>query len=403
MSPNGAASRCLTCGAAAVDPILDFGPQPPSNRFCAREPFDVDRHDLVLGVCSACGQIQLIDPMPPAMVKSRFDWISYAEPERHLDSVADRLAGIVTLPGPLSALGFSYKDASFIERLRVRGCATVQCIDPAKHLGMTDRFAGLETRQEIASCESFSALSAKLGHHDIVIVRHVLEHAHDPNQFLHAIKDFVRPDGVVMFEIPDCTKFVAACDYPFVWEEHVTYFDRRTLSNTLTRAGFEPIDIFSCPFALEDSLIAFCRIGTPSDCEWAVDPIDFSHVRRFGEAFAATRQSIQRRFEELRRNHRRIAMLGAGHHGVRFINFFDVGKYLDYVIDDNPRKRGLRLPGSGLEIVGSGALDSTDICLLSLSPESESAVVQRNARFVARGGVFASIFRLSPLSLLAEN
>ena len=71
------------------------------------------------------------------------------------------------------------------------------------------------------------------------------------------------------------------------------------------------------------------------------------------------------------------------------------------VIDDNPHKRGLYMPGSKLPIAGSPALLERDIslCLLSLNPIGEQKVIEKNSAFVERGGTFASIFPASARAL----
>ena len=73
------------------------------------------------------------------------------------------------------------------------------------------------------------------------------------------------------------------------------------------------------------------------------------------------------------------------------------------VIDDNPHKQQLRMPGSGLPIIGSAALAdrAIDLCLLSLSPESEQRVLEAKKDFRAGGGEFRSIFALSPIGIRA--
>jgi hypothetical protein len=63
------------------------------------------------------------------------------------------------------------------------------------------------------------------------------------------------------------------------------------------------------------------------------------------------------------------------------------------------------MPGSGLSIVGPSVLAEgrVDLCLLSLSPESERNFLARQAQFIARGGEFRSIFALSPIALVAPT
>ncbi|HWW85835.1 MAG TPA: hypothetical protein VNZ26_19695, partial [Vicinamibacterales bacterium] len=96
-----------------------------------------------------------------------------------------------------------------------------------------------------------------------------------------------------------------------------------------------------------------------------------------------------------------IALFGAGHLACTFVSVFDVADSIDCIIDDNPHKRGLYMPGSRLPIVGSAALLERDVslCLLSLNPIGEEKVVSKNEAFVARGGVFASIFPASPRAM----
>jgi hypothetical protein len=70
---------------------------------------------------------------------------------------------------------------------------------------------------------------------------------------------------------------------------------------------------------------------------------------------------------------------------------------VECVIDDNPHKLGLYMPGSKLPIVTSTELLKSDItlCLLSLNPIGQQKVIERNAAFVARGGRLPPIFPAS--------
>jgi len=71
------------------------------------------------------------------------------------------------------------------------------------------------------------------------------------------------------------------------------------------------------------------------------------------------------------------------------------------VIDDNPHKRGLYMPGSKLPIAGSPALLDRDIslCLLSLNPSGEQEVTEKNSPFVGQGATVASILPASARAL----
>ena len=90
----------------------------------------------------------------------------------------------------------------------------------------------------------------------------------------------------------------------------------------------------------------------------------------------------------------RIAVFGAGHLSCAWINFLGARDHIDFVVDDDPRKRSLFMPGSRLPIFASSQLLERGIklCLLSVSKESEARVIGNHRAFLGGGGIFASIF-----------
>jgi hypothetical protein len=217
----------------------------------------------------------------------------------------------------------------------------------------------------------------------------------------------VKPGGYLVFEMPDCTKFLSACDYSFVWEEHITYFSPATVRNFVEIQRFLVADLLSYEYPLEDSLVVVLKTGgvAPSALPpaWVLER-ELRIGLDFGRRFEGIRSGIRARLRNLRSSGKRIAVFGAGHLAAKFINLFSLREFVECVVDDNPRKQELRMPGSRLAIVGSSALveRKIDLCLLSLSPESEQKVLAGKQDYVAGGGRFASIFALSPIALRPE-
>ena len=87
-------------------------------------------------------------------------------------------------------------------------------------------------------------------------------------------------------------------------------------------------------------------------------------------------------------------MLGAGHRAVTFLNLLGLKDKLTCVIDDDPRKASLFMPGSRLPILPSSHLLETRpaLCLLAAAPDNEAAVLKRNEAYLAAGGRMVSIY-----------
>jgi hypothetical protein len=394
-----ATSGCLGCDAHAVDVLVDLGPQPPSNRFERPGTGAAETHPLVVAQCAACGLIQLRDPMPPSMAKSRFEWLSYNEPEGHLDDLVARLRALRGI-GPASRIvGLTYKDDTTLARFSQLGHTNTYRYDPAADLGLRDPCAGLESIQGAIDDARAAHLAARHGLADLLIVRHILEHAHRPAAFLHAVRALVKPGGYLVFEMPDCSKFVGACDYSFLWEEHITYFSESTLRAFLKAAGAALQATHLYPYPLEDSLIAVVRNASPAADESAHVSAHAALAagREFAAHYAPAGERMRRLLGRWQQDGKRVAVFGAGHLAAKFVNFFRLGAMIDCVVDDNARKQELLMPGSRLAIRGSATLlsRSIDLCLLSLNPESEQKVLAKNQPFLDRGGRFLSIFASS--------
>jgi hypothetical protein len=345
--------------------------------------------------------------MPHEMAKSRFEWLTYNEPEGHLDAVVEHLSHLPGVSPNSRVVGLTYKDDTTLARLGRQGFGNTFRYDPRGDLSLDDPCAGLESIQKALDERTATQLVRKYGQADLLLARHILEHAHDPAQFLRAIRMLVKPLGYVLFEVPDCTKFIRACDYSFIWEEHITYLCEPTLNGFIAQAGMRRHETLLHPYPLEDSLIAIAE-NEATSAQWKPpqqEPLD--RLIREGNTFAAqyppTRERVQSLFRQWRAEGKRVAMFGAGHLAAKFANMYGVGHFVDCVIDDNPQKQALLMPGSRMAIRGSVALEVIDLCLLSLSPESEQKVVAKNRAFVERGGRFLSIFALSPNSLYAAR
>ena len=397
---------CLLCQGARVRPLVEFGQQPPSNRFEFRASPETERHPLTIAQCDGCGLVQLVSPMSLDMVKARFEWLVYNEPESHLDALVGRATRLPDVAPGKRVIGLTYKDDTTLARFDRMGYRNTYRFDPALDLGVKDRCAGLETFQAVLAGAPVPALIAKHGRADLLVARHILEHAHDPVSLLATMGKLTAPGGYLLLEVPDCTKFIGACDYSFAWEEHITYFSSETLAALIDRAGLSLHDIYLHSYPYEDALIAIVRNDAPVRARRseAQDIRDLLKAGAdFAESYENVKAKIQSRLRRWRQDGKRIAIFGAGHLAAKFINFYALGDLVECVIDDHENKREMLMPGSRVPIHGAAALKDIDICLLSLNPESERKVVAKHQDFRDRSGQFMSIFALNPNSVYRDG
>lgn len=395
---------CLLCASNELTPVLDCGPQPICNRFLPDPAAAEFLHPLVMVQCSACGTLQLSEPVSAAELHPRVDWITYNEPEGHLDALTEILSGLPDLDSRSVIGGVSFKDDTTIARLNRKGFPQSWRLDPASDLGIETPGVGVETLQDRLTPERAAEVVRQRGLADLLIIRHIFEHAHRPAEFLGSLRTLVRPGGWLIFEVPDCSRALDGLDYTTLWEEHTLYFTPVTFRNALMRPGLDPVRFECYPYPFENSLVGIVRNDPVESAAGATESkvaLERARGYRFGREFGARREAVHRQLTRFRRQQGPVAILGAGHLACAFVNLLGLQDVIDGVVDDNPHKQGLHLPGSRLPIWPSTALYERQVrlCLLSVNPEIEDRVAQKHQAFTAGGGIFASIFPASRYAL----
>jgi hypothetical protein len=385
--------------------LADFGRQAIANRFLADPCAEEALFRLVVSQCRGCGLVQLTRSPPAGELTPRYPWISYREPESHLDALADMIARLPGLSRESPICGVSSKDDTLLERMARLGFRDTYRLDLHRDLDAGLPSAGVETVQERLTPDRAAALRVSRRAAQVIVARHILEHAHDLRGFLEALVGLLAPEGYLVLEVPDCRTGFALCDYTTVWEEHVAYFTPATFPMVFEHVAQAMVRFQSFPYRQESVLIGIGRAAPSSGAAETrpLPPDDLAAIQAFSGKLEAARRRLNDLLAGRRRRGQAIAILGAGHRACAFVNFLGLRDHFAFVVDDDPRKQGLFMPGSRLPIRGSQALLEEDVglCLLSVNPEIEEKVLDGNRAFVARGGQFASIFAASDRSMTA--
>jgi nucleotide-binding universal stress UspA family protein len=383
-----------------MTPLIDFGPQPICNRFPATREEAEDLFPLALRFDASTGVVGVVEPAPVDALCPRVDWIRYNEPEGHLDAAVEWALAETQLRPSARLLGASYKDASTLERLRRRGFENSAVLDLTGDLEITSANAGIETIQQQLEPVQAARIAARHGRCDMLVIRHVVEHAHRLDRFFAGVVELLAPGGVALFEMPDFSTSLRLHEYANVWEEHTSYFTPETFPRVVAQHGGSVVALRGYPYPMEDSLMALVSFQMRGGTLAPVAASEAERALAYGAAFPGGRAAVRRSLERLAASGP-IAAFGAGHLTAKFINFMGVADLCQFVADDHPQKCGRFMPGSRVPILPSAALVERGVktCLSGLSPESEERVMKNLGAYFAQGGELVSIFRASPRAL----
>ena len=178
--------NCRICNKP-VQKLLDLGPLPVCHRFVKSPDEKEVKHDFILGSCRSCGLVQLIDPFPQDYLKPVYDWITYREPEAHLDKLTGLLSRLLPDKG-IKICGVSFKDDSTLDRLNRLGFHNTIRLDIIKDLGGDIPWGGVETVQKLLTSGQAKKICKLHGKFDLIIARHIFEHVYNVPEFIKGIK-----------------------------------------------------------------------------------------------------------------------------------------------------------------------------------------------------------------------
>ena len=388
--------RCLLCGNSFHrELILSLGDIAPCNRFEKQGHEFVETSPLAITQCALCNLVQLSTFPSVEFVRPRVPWIRYKEPDAHLDALVDQLQKLLSLKN-MKVIGVGPFDGPLLSRLNKDGLSCKD-LDISSRLPNELGYLYLESIQEFLRPDSLVNLATEEGTADIVSCRYLLEHSHDPIASLKGLRHLISPNGCLLIEIPDSKKFLSRMDYSFIWEEHICYFTEHTFRACATMAGYDVAHSFLFPGVLEDALIFILRPQLLLNRENIQISVKKSPdiFLRYRIGFDEFRRKYHSALDRITSTGSKVAIFGAGHQSIMFINALGLERFISCVIDDAPEKFGYLVPGTAIEIVPSDRLFndlSIEVCLLGVSPVIEEKIRAKYAAYLDRGGKMFSIF-----------
>jgi SAM-dependent methyltransferase len=128
---------------------------------------------------------------------------------------------------------------------------------------------------------------------DFIYSAHTIEHLESPLNTLKQSRDWIRPDGLCYFEVPN-TCFIESKDIieEFFIDKHTFHYTPTTFENLIELSGFEVVE--GGKFISNENITFICK---PSDKK--VTSIDFEHSTKMKSAMKNYEASMQKNISDL--------------------------------------------------------------------------------------------------------
>jgi len=359
---------CRACNSSDHEVILDMGNVPLANSFVSDESGDADKslEPLSLVMCTSCTMLQIRDEVPREKLFGEYLWMTStsAGAKKHAEWLSTRLyERHGQTESPPFLVEIASNDGFLLQHFRDVGFEILG-VDPSN-------FADEATARGLTSIRDFfgesiadQILETRQGA-DIIVARNVLGHSSELQDLTAGIKKLLKPDGVLILELPYAYMLRAETQYDTIFHEHLSYLTVGSLHNLFTQYGMKIIDI---DFVDMNGGSLLCEVVHESDSrprndetmlsfERFIDLNSVSGWRRFSKDVSRQKQSLRQMLTELKSEGNKVVSYGAAAKFMTMLNYCEIDRSLVAACGDaNERKQGLLCPGVRIPVVSPAEL-----------------------------------------------
>jgi len=272
-------------------------------------------------------------------------------------------------------------------------------IEPASHIAADATASGIKTIDKFFTPELARQIVAEYGQAKVVTANNVLANIDDLISLVNAVDELLASDGVFVFESSYLADLLQNMVFDFIYHEHLSAFSVKPIQALFKRVGME-LTVVQRVSTKGGSLRYFIqRPGGPLAKDGSVEDMraleeNIGLYRKetfstFAQKIEGLKEQTRQFLAQARSEGKSIAGFGASITGTTLIYHFEIGNYLDYLVDDNPAKQGRFSPGIHLPVVPTTALsERRPDYVVVLAWRYAEPFMKKNHAYLRSGGSF---------------
>ena len=398
--PSLKSATCRFCGTALTRSFANLGVTPPSNAYLREAELGQPEvfYPLHAYVCESCLLVQLEEFETPEQIFSDYAYFSsYSETWlRHAETYAAMATKRFGLGQNSRVVEIASNDGYLLQFFAQRGIP-VRGIEPAANVARRAEAVGVPTMVRFFGRATARKLVQEWGRADLLIANNVLAHVPNLNDFVAAMRIALAPEGTITVEFPHLMRLIEEAQFDTIYHEHFSYFSFFVAERIFAAHGLRLFDVESLPTHGGSLRIYACHADARREptqavlrmraAERAAGLETLSVYDGFGARVSRIRRDFVRFLIDAKDTGKSVAGYGAAAKGNTLLVTSGVGPDLiDYVVDANPHKQGLFLPGSHLPICPPSRLAETQPDYIVILPWNLKAEIMEVAGYARAWG-----------------
>lgn len=400
--------KCRHCASEMMHPFVDLGTAPPSNSYVKAGDLAKPElwYPLIIRVCGECKLVQTEDFAARETFFSEdyayfssfsSSWLAHAK--SYVETMAQRFG----LDEGSHVVEVAANDGYLLQYVKAKGIPCLG-VEPTKSTANAAREKGIEIVEEFFGVALAEKLVAEGHAADLTAANNVLAHVPDINDFVSGFARLLKPTGVATFEFPHVLNMIAQSQFDTAYHEHYSYLSLLAVDRIFAANGLTVFDVETTPWHGGSLRVFACRADHSAHPRLSrVDEVLAQEVEA-GLADVAVYGGFQSKANKVRddflaflidcnRQGLSVAAYGAAAKGNTLLNFAGIkAGQIAFVVDKNPAKQGMFLPGSRVPIVSEDVLKARKPDRVVIFPWNLTEEIKQQLSYINDwGGMFVTV------------
>jgi SAM-dependent methyltransferase len=337
---------------------------PLSNAFLKKEMIDSEKkYPLCAYVCDNCFLVQIPEFEKPENIFDDYAYFSSYSSTwlQHAENYVNMIIKKFNFNEKNFVVEIASNDGYLLQFFKEKNIPILG-IEPAVNVAKVAIEKEIPTITKFFSVNTANELRIEGKNPDLIIGNNVLAHVPNLNDFVQGLKILLKPNGVITLEFPHLLQLIQLNQFDTIYHEHFSYFSLTSLYQIFSSHNLNIFDVEELSthggslriFVKHSSNILYEKKQSVSKMLQVEEEFGLKKIetyKNFSNKVKKTKDGLRRFLENVKKENKKIACYGAAAKGNTLLNYCDVkSDEIEYVVDKNPHKQGLLLPGTHIPI-----------------------------------------------------
>ena len=368
--------NCRSCGNDNLKRVISLGYQPLANNLLSKKKQKADLYPLELNFCDTCYNCQLSVAIDPKKMFSNYLYTSSTSKtfRDHFSNAAKKYVKELKLDHKSSyIIDVGSNDGVALKPFKDLKFKNILGIEPAKNLSKLSNKNNIKTFNGFLNKKNIRKIKKNA---NLILASNVFAHSDNLKEMAECMISLLSNNGTIIIEVQYLLNTLKDLTFDNIYHEHYNYWSLTSLINFFNQ--FE-VKIFKAEKI--DTHGGSIRIYIRKDKKTKIDKSikkliieeekfgikDFKTYKEFGNKVSKIRKNVIKNITQLKKAGKSIIGYGAPAKATTALNYFNIKKEIDFIVEDNKLKHGKFVPGVNIPIVSKNEIKTKNSIMLVLA------------------------------------